>query len=159
MIWRVDAPLPPDEDERLAVLRGLGIMDTPAEERFDRITRIVTEVFRVPIALVGLIDEHRQWYKTCIGLDGTEAARGDTFCQYAILGETTLVVPDAREDPRFRDKPAVTGPPNIRFYAGRPLVVRGQRLGTLCVIDDKPRAFTDADDQMLADLADGWSTS
>ncbi|XZG71440.1 sensor domain-containing diguanylate cyclase [Chitinibacteraceae bacterium HSL-7] len=145
---------PPDEDERLATLRGLHILDTLPEERFDRLTRMAKRVFDVPIALVSLIDANRQWFKSCQGLDATETPRDISFCGHAILDDRLFVIPDALSDIRFADNPLVTGPPYIRFYAGAPLVsYNGRKLGTLCVIDQRPRYLDDGDRNTLRDLA------
>lgn len=145
---------PVDENQRLASLRSLGILDTPPEERFDRITRIARRLFGVPIALVSLVDEDRQWFKSRQGLEALETPRDISFCGHAILSTDVLVVADAQEDERFRDNPLVTGPPNIRFYAGCPIALsNGDRIGTLCIIDRAPRAFATEDEAMLCDLA------
>lgn len=147
-------PIPPDEAARLVALRALGVLDTPPEERFDRITRLAQQMFQVPIALVSLVDSNRQWFKSCIGLDVSETPRGVSFCSHAILQNDTLVIPDAKDDPRFADNPLVTGDPFIRFYAGRPLKsTDGHNLGTLCIIDRKPRQLTPGDLLSLKDLA------
>ena len=145
---------PPGEPERLATLRGLDILDTPPEERFDRLTRLARRLFDVPIALVSLVDESRQWFKSCAGLDALETPRDISFCGHAILGSGVFVIPDATRDPRFAGNPLVLGEPEIRFYAGCPLrAANGHALGTLCLIDRNPRAF-DADDiRSLQDLA------
>jgi adenylate cyclase len=147
-------PTPTNEAERLAALRSLGILDTPKEERFDRLCRIAAHVFDVPIAIVSLVDSNRQWFKSCVGLDASQTGRDVSFCGHAILERESLVIPDAREDVRFHDNPLVTGAPNIRFYAGR--VVHGpgrNNLGTLCLIDSKPRVFSAEDQKLHADLA------
>lgn len=146
--------IPANEDRRLAALRELGLLDTPKEERFDRLCRIAARVFDVPIALVSLVDSNRQWFKSCVGLDATETGRDVSFCGHTILESEMLIIPDAREDERFRDNPLVTGPPNIRFYAGH--VVRGPGrfpIGTLCLIDSKPRQFSVEERNLHADLA------
>jgi GGDEF domain-containing protein len=146
---------PGDEDRRLASLRSLGILDTPPEERFDRITRIAGRLFDVPIALVSLVDENRQWFKSRQGLEGQETPREISFCGHAILSSEILVIPDALDDERFRDNPLVTGPPNIRFYAGCPVALsNGHKIGTLCIIDRVPRTFEREDEAMLRDLAE-----
>lgn len=148
------APLPPDESARLAALRRYAILDTPAEAAFDRITRLISGIFQVPIATVTLIDAERQWFKSCTGLDVKETGRDVAFCAHAILQNDVLVVPDARADARFRDNPFVTGAPHIRFYAGAPLISGdGFKLGTVCLIDTVPRDFSAADAAMLADFA------
>jgi GAF domain-containing protein len=128
--------IPSNEEHRLATLRSLGILDTSHEERFDRVTRMSKRLFDVPIALVSLVDESRQWFKSSAGLDTLETPRDIAFCGHAILDENIFHVPDATKDPRFADNPLVTGPPDIRFYAGRPLhAPNGDRMGTLCIID------------------------
>ncbi|MDQ4064086.1 MAG: GAF domain-containing protein, partial [Actinomycetota bacterium] len=148
------APLPLNEAQRIASLRGLHILDTPYEERFDRITRLAQRLFSVPIALVSLIDVNRQWFKSCIGLDLRETPRSTSFCAHAILSDEALVIPDAQLDPRFADNPFVTGPPHIRFYAGQPLVgPNNQKLGTLCIIDRRPRQLDTDNLNALRSLA------
>ena len=124
------------ETERLAALRALRILDSPPEEIFDSLTRLAALSFKAPIALVSLVDQNRQWFKSCIGLDVRQTDRDVAFCDHAIRGERTLVVPDATADPRFRNNPLVTGDPSIRFYAGAPLISPdGDKFGTLCIID------------------------
>lgn len=146
--------IPHDEASRLEALWALDVLDTPAEERFDRLTRMAKRIFRVPIALVSLVDENRQWFKSCDGLAATETPRSISFCGHAILGDDIFVVPDAAEDSRFADNPLVLGAPHIRFYAGCPLrAFDGQKLGTLCVIDQQPRSFDSEDAQTMRDLA------
>ncbi|WP_163999094.1 GAF domain-containing sensor histidine kinase [Pyxidicoccus caerfyrddinensis] len=146
--------MPPDEAHRLQALRGLCVLDTPSEERFDRIVRTAAKLFRVPMALVSLVDEGRQWFKSRVGLDGSETARDTSFCGHAILGSSTFVVPDAVHDARFHDNPFVVGAPFVRFYAGHPVrAPDGSRVGTLCILDSTPREFSDAERAALADLA------
>lgn len=146
--------LPPDEAQRLATLRGLNLLDTPAEERFDRLTRLAKRLFGVPIVLISLVDAHRQWFKSCVGLDMSETPREISFCGHAILADEIFLIPDATQDPRFADNPLVTGEPHIRFYAGCPLSVGvGGRLGTLCLIDTEPRQMGADDLALLRDLA------
>ncbi|SAK69709.1 diguanylate cyclase [Caballeronia glebae] len=148
------APTPENESARLATLRTLGILDTPAEERFDRLTRLARRLFDVPIALVSLIDENRQWFKSCAGLGVQETSRDISFCGHAILHDDVFVIPDARADMRFHDNPLVTGDPGIRFYAGQPLMVpNGSKLGTLCLIDTRPRELDGEERGLLRDLA------
>ena len=145
---------PQDETTRVASLHDLNILDTAAEERFDRLTRLARKMFSVPIAVVSLVDTNRQWFKSCMGLDATETGRDISFCGHAILQDEILVIPDALEDARFNDNPLVTGEPNIRFYAGCPLrVANGAKIGTLCIIDREPREFGDDDKALLRDLA------
>ena len=146
--------IPSNEALRIAALRSLNILDTPPEERFDRITRLAQRVFDVPIALVSLIDTNRQWFKSCQGLDASETPRSISFCGHAILHNVPLVIPDATKDLRFADNPLVTSPPDIRFYAGQPLkAADGSRIGTLCIIDRKPHFLTPSDLDSLLDLA------
>jgi len=148
-------PKLPGEAARLETLCRLGILDTPPEPRFDRITRLAAEIFGVPIALVSLIDADRQWFKSRVGLDAPETSRDISFCGHAIATPEILVVEDAIEDRRFADNPLVTGDPSIRFYAGCPLAAAdGQRLGTLCLIDRRPRTFNAAQRAALRDLAE-----
>jgi diguanylate cyclase (GGDEF)-like protein len=146
-------PIPVNESTRLNALRALSILDTPAEERFDRLTRLARRIFDVPIALVSLVDENRQWFKSCVGLDASETSRDVSFCAHAILHDDIMMVPDTLMDERFQDNPLVTGEPGIRFYAGCPLSVPdGSKLGTLCLIDVKPRGFDEEDRALLHDL-------
>lgn len=147
--------IPPNEPERISALRALKILDTPAEERFDRITRVAKQHFGMPIALVSLVNADRQWFKSRQGLDATETPRNVSFCGHAILGEDVFHVPDALKDVRFCDNPLVTGPPNIRFYAGAPLhAPGGQRVGTLCIMGSHLRTLSAQDLALLRDLAD-----
>ena len=151
--WK-PAPLPPDEDQRLRALQECGLLDTPAEERFDRYTRIAAALFNVPVALVSLVDRERQWFKSRTGIDASETARDSAFCAHAILGDDVLQVPDALQDDRFADNPLVTSEPRVRFYAGAPLTLKnGTHAGTLCVIDHRARNLDDGQLQLLRDLA------
>lgn len=144
-----------DEKNRLESLRALKILDTASEERFDRLTRLAQYMFNVPIAVVSLVDEDRQWFKSACGLDVSETSREISFCGHAILGDEPLIVHDATKDERFFDNPLVTGSLGIRFYAGIPLKdVCGYKLGTLCLIDTDVREFTDEDISALKDLAE-----
>ena len=147
------APLPANESSRIATLRLLNILDTEPEERFDRLTRMARRLFSVPIAQVTLVDTDRQWFKSSDGAPTGETSRDVSFCAHAILGDEVMCVPDAGKDDRFLDNPLVLGEPRIRFYAGCPLKVDNHNLGTLCVIDDKPRDFTEEEREMLKDLA------
>ncbi|HFQ5142084.1 TPA: diguanylate cyclase [Vibrio vulnificus] len=145
---------PDNEPQRIADLHSLNILDTAAEERFDRVTRIARRLFDVPIALVSLVDEDRQWFKSCFGLNASETPRDISFCGHAILGADTLIVEDASQDARFADNPLVTGEPHIRFYAGVPLMFEHSScLGTLCIIDIKPRTLNEDERLDLIDLA------
>lgn len=145
---------PANEAARLQVLRGLNVLDTVPEERFDRLTRVAKRLFDVPIALVSLVDEDRQWFKSCVGLAVRQTSRDVSFCGHAILQDEMLLVPDAAQDERFRDNPLVTGEPHIRFYVGYTLTVPdGYKMGTLCLIDFKPRHFDETEQTLLRDLA------
>ncbi len=153
----LDAPIPADDDLRLADLCTLGVLDTAAELRFDRITEAARRHFNVPIALVSLVDRDRQWFKSHAGLEATETPRNISFCGHAIHHDYPFIVPNAATDPRFADNPLVTGDLHLRFYAGHPLKSRhGRRLGTLCLIDHEPRTFSDKDLVWLADMA-AWA--
>ena len=145
--------MPIDEAKRLATLKSLDILDTKAEERFDRITRMAKRMFHVPIALISLVDSERQWFKSCIGVSVSETSRDISFCGHTILGDDVLVVNNALDDPRFFDNPLVLEPPYIRFYAGCPLVVNGYKIGTLCIVDPEIRFFDKDDVEALKDLA------
>jgi diguanylate cyclase len=147
--------IPADEESRLEELHELGLLDTASDLRFDRYTRLVSEMFEFPIVLVSLVDRDRQWLKSSCGLDVRETSRDVSFCAHAINAHGVMVVPDAREDPRFAGNPLVTGDPHIRFYAGA-LVhgPGGQPLGTLCVIDRKPRDFDDIQCRRLKQFAE-----
>jgi diguanylate cyclase (GGDEF)-like protein len=145
---------PANESTRIQMLHGLNLLDSEPEERFDRLTRLAKRLFNVPIALVTLVDKDRQWFKSCVGLNVTETPRSISFCGHAILKNELLLVPDATQDERFHDNPLVTGEPKIRFYAGYPLTVpNGNKMGTLCLIDTKPRELDDEERALLRDLA------
>ena len=147
--------VPQNEEARLEALHGLKILDTLPEERFDRLTRLARRLFNVPIALVSLVDENRQWFKSCQGLQVSETSRDVSFCGHTILGDQMFLIPDTEKDKRFVDNPLVTGDPEIRFYAGCPLRhIDGSMLGTLCIIDREPRDFNKEDLTVLTDLAE-----
>ena len=144
-----------DEQLRLRVLHELGILDTSAEERFDRLTRIAQSHFKVPISLVSLVDADRQWFKSRQGINISELARDYSICGHSILSDNILNIPDAKKDKRFFDNPLVVKPPNMRFYAGAPLrTPDGLRIGTLCILDTKPRHFSEQELSVLRDIAD-----
>ncbi|MDH4274851.1 MAG: GAF domain-containing sensor histidine kinase [Gammaproteobacteria bacterium] len=136
------APLPENEGERLKWLNELDILDTLEEQAYDDLTRIAAQLCAVPMALVSLVDRDRQWFKSHHGLDAHETPRDLAFCAHAILEDPVFIVEDADHDPRFNDNPLVTGGPLVKFYAGAPLILRDNiRVGTLCVIDHKPRTL------------------
>lgn len=146
---------PVDELERLSALRALALLDTPVEPTLDRITRLLASSLQVPVALISLLDERRQWFKSRVGLDVSETPRDLAFCGYAILGQGALVVPDAQTDARFSDNALVTGDPHIRFYAGVPVrTLSGHPIGTLCAIDRQPRHLSEDELSILQELAD-----
>lgn len=142
------------EVERLTALDRFEVLDTPAEPLFDSLTDLASLTFGVPISLISLVDRERQWFKSCVGLDVDHTARDISFCQHSILSDDVFVVEDAASDERFRHNPLVVGPPDIRFYAGAPLITsEGHRLGTLCIIDTVPRAFSESDAVRLQAIA------
>lgn len=146
-------PRPSNDAARVAGLRGLGLLDTGPEERFDKVTRTAQRLFNVPIALVTLVDEDRQWFKSNQGLGVPETPRDVSFCAHAINDSDVMVIPDAALDARFAENPLVTGDPHIRFYAGYPISsAEGHKLGTLCIIDRQPREMSAQDEQSLRDL-------
>ncbi len=150
-----EARLPENEANRVAMLRSLGILDTPREDRFDRYTRITARTFGVPIALISLVDRDRQWFKSAKGLDAIETPRNISFCGHAILGSGVFEVRNALHDPRFRDNPLVLDAPHIRYYAGAPIEGPDRhKLGTLCIIDRIPRHLKPDEKTMLMNLAD-----
>lgn len=151
----IPAPIPANESERMQALRELLILDTPPEERFDRIVQFAAEEFGVPIALISLIDSDRQWFKARFGLNVCETDRKSSFCGHAIHATEVMVVEDATQDHRFADNPMVLGAPHIRFYAGAPLEMSpGVRVGTLCLIDRRRRSLDATDLAILVSLRD-----
>lgn len=147
-------PVPENEDDRIAALEKYAILDSPPEEVFDRITRLVSAYLNVPIALVSLVDGSRQWFKSKVGLDVTQTNREIAFCGHTILQNEIMIVSDASKDERFSDSPLVVGNPNIAFYAGAPITTSdGYNLGTLCAIDRVPRHLSLEQKTVLTDLA------
>jgi len=147
--------LPRDEAARIDRLRSLKILDTAREQRYDRITRSSARIFKAPIAVISLIDHHRQWFKAAQGINDRETPRNISFCGHAILEDGVFEVRNALRDPRFNDNPLVVDEPHIRFYAGAPLTTPdGFKLGTLCVIDREPRRLSSEEKALLKSLAD-----
>lgn len=153
-----DAGAARKELARRHVLTSLGILDTPPEAFTDAVVSAAAAIANVPFALVSLLDEHRQWFKSAWGTDVTETPRDTSFCTHAILATRPLIVEDAWLDPRFKDNPSVRGDPHVRFYAGFPLIVDGHAMGTLCVVDDHPRRLTAEQSDRLTTLAAGTAT-
>jgi diguanylate cyclase (GGDEF)-like protein len=147
-------PIPADEPGRLKALKSYAILDSQSDESFDRITRLASQMLGLPIALISLVDDDRQWFLSRVGIDVCETGRDVAFCAHAICGDEVFVVPDASRDERFRANPLVTGPPQIRFYAGAPLRSHdGHNIGTLCVIGTEPRELSGQERQLLQELA------
>ncbi|MBT6095380.1 MAG: sensor domain-containing diguanylate cyclase [Rhodospirillaceae bacterium] len=147
------APIPENDDERLASLESMNLLSTPREADIDRITRTAQFALGTEIALVSLVDKDRQWFKSRCGLDATETPRDISFCGHAIHGDDVFVVKDATKDERFHDNPLVTGDPHVRFYAGHPLKnSEGHCIGSFCVISPDAREFSDEQCQTLQDL-------
>ena len=145
---------PKNESQRIEVLEALAILDTEPDPQLDFITKIVKERFNVSIALISLVDKNRQWFKSKQGLSAQETPRDISFCGHAIMQSEVFEVSNAIEDPRFTDNPLVLGPPNIRFYAGQPLIIDGGfRVGTLCIIDEKPRKLSQSEKDELQGFA------
>tara|TARA_Y100000768_G_C23991129_1_gene693234 strand:- start:3418 stop:5508 length:2091 start_codon:yes stop_codon:yes gene_type:complete len=147
-------PIPHNEKERLKKLRNLDILDSAQEECFDDLTHMAAELFEVPIAIVSLVDENRQWFKSCVGIEADETSREIAFCAHAIMQNEVFVIEDATVDERFKKNPLVIDGPKIRFYAGCPLTIEDEfNLGTLCLIDYKPRRFSEGEIKQLKILA------
>lgn len=148
------APTPAEDEQRLAELHSYGALDTPAEEAFDRLTRLACQVFEAPIATITLVDRDRQWFKSVRGLNTCQTARSISFCGHVVASGEPLIVEDTHRDERFHDNPLVVGDPGIRFYAGVPLTTRrGFHIGVLCVQDTEPRPFDRRRLPILQDLA------
>ena len=149
------ATIPSDEERRIASLHALKILDTEPEERFDRVTRLATALFDVPMALISVIDENRQWFKSCVGLNVNETPRDAAFCAHVVYSREPMIVSDTFQNSRFADNPLVINEPRIRFYAGYPLILDdGSCIGTLCLLDTRPRTLAAPDLDRLHDLAD-----
>lgn len=143
------------EENRLLSLYSLGILDTKPDKRFDRLTRIAVKIFDVPVSLVSLVDRDRQWFKSCYGLNISSTNRTESFCSVVIERNEPMIINDTYEDPRFSNNSLVINEPHIRFYAGYPVKLPdGEIAGTICIIDTKPRTFSDDEYRFLQDLAE-----
>ncbi len=150
----IEAQLHPQETARLKALLNYEVLDSRDEQAFDELTQLASAICGTPISLISLVDDHRQWFKSKVGIDASETGKDIAFCSHAILQEKVFEVSNALEDERFHDNPLVTGAPDIRFYAGAPLVsTDGMPIGTLCVIDSEPRKLDDTQRQALKVLA------
>ena len=148
------APLPDNEAQRLDELRSYRLLDSGGSECFDDISQLVRDITGAPIGIISLVDENRQWFKSCLGLDACETPRNISFCSHTILQRSPLIIEDARLDERFSDNPLVVEPPHIRFYAGFPLISRnGLALGSLCAVDHQPRQLSSQQISALQRLA------
>lgn len=147
-------PKADDDDDRVAYLRSLSILDTAPDENLNRVVHLCRAIFGVPASNISLVDQDRQWFKAVEGLDACETDREVAFCNYTIMGVEVFEICDTHLDPVFRDNPLVTGPPFQRYYAGAPLVLDGVRIGALCLIDFEPRPpLTEAQRMIMVDLA------
>jgi phosphoribosyl 1,2-cyclic phosphodiesterase len=147
-------PVPNNENERIAALHALNILDTPPERMLDAIVNLAAELFSVPVVAVTLIDRERQWFKASRGLTARETPRDESFCAHVVANRTATIVPDTLLDPRFAENPGVLGPPYLRFYAGHPLILpEGHCIGTLCIGDVRPRQLSQNGMRRLARMA------
>jgi GAF domain-containing protein len=152
--YSMTIPIPKNESRRLNILWQYDVLDTVPEEVFDDLTDLAAHICEAPIALISLVDEDRQWFKSKIGMSVSETSRDISFCAHAIMQDGLFIIPDASKDPRFKNNPLVTGPQKIRFYAGAPLITPdGHALGSLCVLDNKPRQLNSEQQQALRVLA------
>jgi len=150
----MSAPFPSVESGRLAALDRYAILDTEPEQTFDDLVVLAAYVCKTPIAMLSLVDDHRQWFKSRVGVEIRETPRDSSFCAHAILQQDLFIVPDTSNDARFRENPMVVGEPHIRFYAGAPLINEdGFALGTLCVIDREPRELDETQKEALQSLS------
>lgn len=150
----MSAPIPKNEKQRLKVLWQYDVLDTVPEEVFDDLTELAARICEAPIAMITLVDERRQWFKSKVGVTVNETSRDISFCAHAITQPDLFIIPDATKDARFKDSPLVTSDPKVRFYAGAPLITPdGYALGTLCVIDKVPRELRPEQKQALRILA------
>jgi GAF domain-containing protein len=149
-----EAELPWNEEVRLQVLEGLRIMDTPPEERFDRIVSLAQKIFDTPIVYVSLVEKDRQWYKSKVGMELEETPRNMAICGHTILQKSPLIIPDTRTYPISKNHPAVLGEPHLCFYAGWPLMPDGKHaVGSFCLLDLEPRELTELQKEIMGDLA------
>lgn len=156
-ITYLQAPIYPEEEDRLKSLYAMRLLDTPPEERFDRITKLAQQIFKVPISTITLVDSQREWFKSCQGLPAKEGGRAISFCGHAIYADDIFIIPDTKNDERFRNNPMVVGNPYIRFYAGVPLkTTDGKRIGVFCIKDTKPRKLNKEKISLLKSLAN-WA--
>lgn len=148
------AAAPPSiEASRIAALNRYAILDTEPEQSFDDLVTLAAHICKTPMAMLSLVDEHRQWFKSKVGVQVCETPREVSICTYAIQQDDLFIVPDTRQDPRFRDNPLVVGEPRVRFYAGAPLINEdGFALGTLCVVDREPRELDEDQKNALLSL-------
>lgn len=150
----MSCPFPENEQERLKELEEYQILDTAPEQEFDDLTALASFICETPIALITLLEKDRQWFKSKVGMDADENARELAFCSHAIMQEQVMIVADTLNDERFANHPLVIGEPNIRFYAGAPLTTpKGYNLGTLCIVDKKPKQLTTQQHSALKALA------
>jgi hypothetical protein len=153
-LTNMKAPKPKNERQRIKILWQYDVLDTVPEAAFDELAELASVICGTPVALITLVDEDRQWFKSKVGISISETSRDVSMCAHAILQKKLFIVPDATKDRRFKDNPLVTASPKIRFYAGMPLVAAGgHALGTICVVDQKPRTLTAGQQEALRVLA------